>query len=107
MANLSRALRHRLDNPQLTALFEQVGRTTYRAAVEHLADQLASVLAEGAKSVHQQIEDQHGKHGLKQALPQLEAWAVEIAEAVLTDGVDDILEQVRHAIHGTKLPTTQ
>lgn len=88
----------------LAPLFAQLGEDAHEEAIAHVADQLASVLAEYAVKLHDRVKEQHGKHGLKRALPQVEAWAVEIAETVIERSAGEILDQVRHAIHGTKLP---
>lgn len=92
---------------KLTPLFEHAGERAVEDGSAHVADQLASVLAEYATQLHDQIKDQHGKHGLKRALPQMETWALHVAESVLKQHLDDVMEQIRHAVHGTKLPTTR
>ena len=92
---------------KLTPLFEQVGERAVAEGLAHVADQLASVLAEYATQLHDQVKDQHGKHGLKRALPQIEPWALHVAETVLEKHLDDLLDQLRHAVHGTKLPTAR
>lgn len=92
---------------KLTPLFEQVGERAVGDGVAHVADQLASVLAEYATQLHDQVKEQHGKHGLQRALPQIETWALHVAEVVLEKRLDDVMDQIRHAVHGTKLPTAR
>ena len=60
------------------------------------------MLAEHATQLHDQVKDQRGKHGLRRALPQFEAWALDVAEAVLAQHLDELMDHVRHAVHGTQ-----